>query len=85
MGLLQFRWLRRLFAGERATLHLSTHQVPYNGGEPYGFLRAVDADSSGRFDFGEMPPGEYALGVDLNPNEAGVAVVMVNNVIPVEL
>ena len=72
LGLLQFRWLRRLFAGDSAGLQLYTHQVPYRTGQPYGFLRAMTADQSGSFDFGEVPPGEYALSVNLAPDEAGV-------------
>ena len=72
LGLLQFRWLRRRFAGASADLQLLTHQVPYRTGAPYGFVRAMAADQSGLFDFGDVPPGEYALSVHLIPNEAGI-------------
>jgi hypothetical protein len=67
LSLIQYRWLRRRFKAVGTTLHLFRVLPPteYQGnvvqhGELVG---DVVVDKSGRFDFGDLMPGEYGLSV----------------------
>jgi|SRR5208282_1376060 len=67
LWILQYRWLRRRFKAVGTTLSLirDLPSTEYKGnivrhGERVG---DVVIDKSGRFDFGDLPPGEYALTV----------------------
>lgn len=67
LWIIQYRWLRRWFTPVGTTLSL-IREVPsteYQGnvvrhGERVG---EVVIDKSGRFDFGDLPPGEYGVTV----------------------
>jgi hypothetical protein len=67
LWILQYRWLRRRFAavGTKLTLVRILPSTVYDGnivrhGEKVG---DVVIGKSGRFDFGDLPPGEYDLTV----------------------
>jgi len=67
LWILQYRWLRRRFKAVGTTLSLvrDLPSTEYEGnvvrhGERVG---NVVIDNSGRFDFGDLPPGEYDLTV----------------------
>jgi hypothetical protein len=67
LWILQYRWLRRRFKAVGTTLSLvrDLPSTEYEGnvvrhGEKVG---NVVIDHSGRFDFGDLPPGEYDLTV----------------------
>lgn len=75
LWILQYRWLRRRFKAVGTTLSLGRKLPPTESkgnvlrhGE---MVRDVAIDKSGRFDFGELPAGEYNLTVTF-PGEASV-------------
>lgn len=65
LWILQYRWLRRRFTAVGTTLSLvrSLPSTEYKGNVVLHGERVGDVviDRSGRFDFGDLPPGEYSL------------------------
>ena len=65
LSIIQYRWLRRRFTAVGTTLSLARDLPPteYQGNLVRHAEQVGDAviDSSGRFDFGELVPGEYEL------------------------
>jgi hypothetical protein len=76
LWILQYRWLRRRFKAVGTSLSL-VRDLPsseYKGNVVRHAERAGDVviDDSGRFDFGDLPPGEYDLKVTF-PGEDAVS------------
>jgi hypothetical protein len=65
IGPLQYvRWLRQSFARKHAKLTLYEYRWPVSGRSALPFVKAIETDPNGRFDFGLMKTGHYTLVVD---------------------
>jgi hypothetical protein len=74
LWIIQYRWLRRRFKAVGTTLSLvrALASTEYKGNVVRHTERMGNAviDNSGRFDFGDLPPGEYELTVTFPGEDA---------------
>jgi hypothetical protein len=65
LGPLQYsRRLRQAFTRNKVKLTLYEYRWPINARNDMPVMKTVDTDSSGKFDFGVLPDGHYALVLD---------------------
>ena len=65
LGPLQYaQWLRQSFKRNKVTLSLYEYRWPIHARGDMPFVKAIETDNYGRFQFGSLKPGHYTLIVE---------------------